>query len=714
MTRIDTTIQQRGRLGGQWTLLATVGFVAWAAMWSGHLIDDAYISLRYSQHLVDGESLVFNAGERVEGYTNFLWVLLGAVPLALGWAPEPWLMALSLLSTLVLLVATRSIDRSTAEGDPGGSIGGFAIPAVLWLLTLESLAYYATTTMETTLFAALFAAGVALGLRELDDGRSRGSWLVFVALALTRPEGAPLFVLTHGALVVAACVRALAENGLARTPLHAIWTMPALRRAIRDGLAFGMVYGSYFAWRWWYFGELMPNTYHAKVTGGREQWINGFIGLRQWALAQPLFALALLGAAVLSWRQLSSRPWRSNRWNPGLLAVTLITVGYTAYVVTVGGDFMPFFRFFLPLAPLYAVLTSRVVSAVLPAEATPRRVVLAALVGVHIVASVASEQDLRAFVAHRTTVVGLTVGEHLEKTLPTDALIGVNTAGAIPYASGLPTIDMLGLTDKAIARHPVYVISPLWAGHRRGWGEYVLDRQPRLVLWYNAAGARDPHYLGDHQLADDPWFRFFYQRYRQELESPEPEGTRLARFLGTPFGKSNGPETLTAPDLGSRFVVHDDGFVPWTEAWTAPVVLHAFLLRQDNAELWPLRDAVDKDLDAFLDRVLEHWRSEALDAPAVDPEAHRRVDILCQQALARIEAQDFAAAKQLLSQAAALNTQARSPLVYQYITNLAVLDGDLFLAVHAQQEALRLEPGNPLYRRNLLALLRRPYDGEDG
>src|SRR5438093_8754 len=41
--------------------------------------DDAFISFRYAKNLVSGYGLVFNPGEKVEGYTNFLWtVLLGS------------------------------------------------------------------------------------------------------------------------------------------------------------------------------------------------------------------------------------------------------------------------------------------------------------------------------------------------------------------------------------------------------------------------------------------------------------------------------------------------------------------------------------------------------------------------------------------------------------------------------------------------------------
>jgi len=49
--------------------------------------DDAFISFRYAQNLVDGNGLVFNPGERVEGYTNLSWTLLMAGVLAAGiWA----------------------------------------------------------------------------------------------------------------------------------------------------------------------------------------------------------------------------------------------------------------------------------------------------------------------------------------------------------------------------------------------------------------------------------------------------------------------------------------------------------------------------------------------------------------------------------------------------------------------------------------------------
>src|ERR1044072_10021322 len=57
------------------------------AIWS-FTIDDMYISLRYAKHWVDGNGLVWNLNEpSVEGYSNFSFVVLGAITLLLKGNP---------------------------------------------------------------------------------------------------------------------------------------------------------------------------------------------------------------------------------------------------------------------------------------------------------------------------------------------------------------------------------------------------------------------------------------------------------------------------------------------------------------------------------------------------------------------------------------------------------------------------------------------------
>ena len=50
--------------------------IVFTVTYQGNVVDDALISFRYAVNLVEGRGLVFNPGERVEGYTNFLWTIV--------------------------------------------------------------------------------------------------------------------------------------------------------------------------------------------------------------------------------------------------------------------------------------------------------------------------------------------------------------------------------------------------------------------------------------------------------------------------------------------------------------------------------------------------------------------------------------------------------------------------------------------------------------
>ena len=473
--------------------LVTLVYFLWNVQrYATFLIDDAYISLRYARNWIEGHGLVFNPTEVVEGYTNFLWTVLGAFGLWLGLDGMVWWKILSAISGLVLMWVVVRLSRHTV-----GSAQTVLVSPLVFLIGLEAFGYWLTTGMESLFYATLFNLAIYLALRESARRQSvgpsdinlapnsdasdinlaphrlhrLGSTWVFIALALTRPEGVMVFALVHGVIWLTL------ERNLRSIPSH-----------LRDGLLFAGVYGAYFLWRFSYYGHLFPNTYYAKVTGGPEQWTNGFINLGQWAASQPVLAAALVAPIALFAR--ARYRWRFRR----LLALWWICCAYTAYVVSVGGDFMPFFRFFLPLMPPLTVLTVACLSTWVRSPRA-RVAVVGLLLTVQWTAAVFDQQTYRAFVAHRTTVVGQDVGKYFRQTLEPGQWMGVNTVGSLPYESRLPTIDGLGLTDAAIARHPVYVVSPLWSAHRRGWGAIHAQTSPpghRLVQLCRAAGAPLP------------------------------------------------------------------------------------------------------------------------------------------------------------------------------------------------------------------------------
>ncbi len=661
-------------------LLALAGVVALLDAWRyrGYLIDDTFISLRYARNLVDGHGLVFNVGEYVEGYTNFLFVLVAALCLRLGVDPIAATRVVSIGAALVALICLARLETGRERRGPAW--------ALLLLLPLETFAYWSVASFETMLFTGLFLAALSRLLLESARGRGHGSAALFVLLALTRPEGVFLFGVCTGCCWLVDTLRAADR-----------WV--PLRRHAGNAALFAFGFGPYFVWRFWYYGRPFPNTFYAKVTGGSAQLVNGLHYLGEWATAHPPLAAALLLPLALVTR----RGREAVRARPETAAVYLIALTHTAYIVSVGGDFMPFFRFFLPVMPLYALLVASALRALAPGRAQAALIVLV-LAGA--LTSHATEQSYRAFVAHQTTIVGERVGAWLRGQVAADTLIAVNTAGAVPNASGLPTIDMLGLTDAAIAARPVYIVSSGWAGHRKGWGDYVVRRQPRIVLWYNSAGSREPFYLGDRELADHPLFRFFYRARAAHLPLPEGESTEtpLARFLGNPFEVGAGG-VAHSPDLGMRAELIEQPLA-YTVLYARPVDVNYFELDPRDLDLWDLHETTP--IPAFVDAVADRWSARPPQAPP-DPAAQAAVEGLCDDARQAVEAGEINQARQLLTTAAQRNGAARSPLVYQYIANLAVMTGDLFVAINAQKEALRLAPDNALYRRNLASLLALPY-----
>jgi hypothetical protein len=105
--------------------------------------------------------------------------------------------------------------------------------------------------------------------------------------------------------------------------------------------------------------------------------------------------------------------------------------------------------------------------------------------------------------------LGRIVGLWMHAHLPPGTLVATNAAGALPYFSDLPVVDMLGLTDRHIARSAAE--RSAWIGHERGDAAYVLRRAPDLILFGGPEGAVDPWpFPGDRALAQDPEFRVRY------------------------------------------------------------------------------------------------------------------------------------------------------------------------------------------------------------
>ena len=113
------------------------------------VVDDLFISLRFAENLAHGRGAVYNVGERVEGYSGPLWMLLQSVGFLLRIDGVTWTKLLGLAS---LLAAQYGLYRLTRD------VMGVR-PALAWapcvFLAANSYALnWATLGLETPLHLA--------------------------------------------------------------------------------------------------------------------------------------------------------------------------------------------------------------------------------------------------------------------------------------------------------------------------------------------------------------------------------------------------------------------------------------------------------------------------------------------------------------------------------------------------------------------------------
>ncbi len=503
-----------------------LGLLAQLALQSSPVfpLDDAYISFRYAENLADGNGMVFNLGERVEGYSNFLHVVLLACSSRLGLTPP---LAARLVNGLSVVLAAGLLLFAYPRPAPPLVVrcGALLVLGASGLTSANVL-----SGLEAPLMAAvLLAAAVAVDLR-----REGLAVVACVLVSLTRPEGALLALLV---LLTDAVVGSRSAPRSAR---------------VRPLLVLLAANAAYSAWRLAYFGDLVPGSIRAKQGLPAAELVRASLPYagRFLALHWPLVVAALAGLTVALARRRSV--------GRGAPAALVAVVG-VALVTGVGDPYQQLLRYLYPALPLLLHLACRAAPEVLAAAPPPRRT-LRALLGLALGALLALQlrESVRpiglarpAPAADRTVASRLAAGlaelvaqdlaphdfdpsfkgaaQHdMARWFRANAAAGDLLAtweiGTVPYYSGVRVLDLFGLTDRHIARLPARDGNRLDA-------DYVFGREPDyLVLVAGQPCARPPTgYLADPRLQREyelvqmfsRWasWRLVFQRRRQ----PGPE-----------------------------------------------------------------------------------------------------------------------------------------------------------------------------------------------
>jgi hypothetical protein len=298
-------------------------------------VDDAYISLRYSKNLAETGELRFNLSDErpIEGYSNFLWVVLTSVFFHFN---INHIIALKVLGMILALASLGLVFWILKDilGDISSALAG------VWMLTLfPSFALWSIGGLETPLY--IFSILLAVGF-FLKQKRLWLSSLLFLLPALTRHEGIVIYFIAFF-LLLFKNITNLRNAGEKDKKNH---KRILLQEMLSFTLPFVICYGIYYIWRWQYFGMFMPNTFYAKVKFSAYFLKNKL--LKKASVLHYISPLMLLALGNF----LSGKRDRKFRM---MAFFTIITALLSILPYR---DWMPGFRYVLPAIPLLIIMGS--------------------------------------------------------------------------------------------------------------------------------------------------------------------------------------------------------------------------------------------------------------------------------------------------------------------------------------------------------------------
>ncbi len=412
------------------------------------LVDDAYISFRYSANLANGLGLVFNPGEQVEGYSNPLWTILlaGAAKLNLALPYSAWWLG------IICMLATIALTMKLAEVLTGHKIIGYT--AGLGLALSMSFVVSSQRGLETALFGLMLILAI-FGLFTKERFSTGLLAIGLGGMAITRPEGLFLAPVLLGFFLFRQRHTLLKNN----RPGSSLWV------AVGVALFIGLVEVARIA----FYHELLPMSVIAKRDQGGSSfsqmltgWKDGFgyvenqFGRREIVLT-AFSALAAMAALYFVWRQ------------KGFYYLTCGAVLSFGLVVAVSnkGDWMPQARLLTPYFPELILLFSMTfydLAIALAIRLTPNRLNRAAwiLPLVWLTLFTVFQPYLKITLNDKTVFTPAVFdsgedlfGQKLSQIYAPGDIYAIAVLGRISYYSRpTPITDMVGLTEPTIAKWP--------------------------------------------------------------------------------------------------------------------------------------------------------------------------------------------------------------------------------------------------------------------
>ena len=449
------------------------------------LFDDAMISMRFAKNFAEGNGLVWNPGETpIEGYTNLLWVIFMAI-FHLFPIPAPKISLFIQLSGALFLLANLVFVKKIAEEITESSIAPYL--AVILTALYVPLNNWSLQGMEVCVLVLLISAVGYLTIHSIKNEKfSKWIYILLFIGTFIRMDMVVPYLVYWGFLIIFD-----SKNRMK----HIIWGA--------GFLAFSLVSQSLF--RYFYYGDVLPNTYYLKMTGMPLilRLKRGLFVLYKF-IRELNWVLFILPFLVLLFR-----------YDKSTLLLALVFLAQLAYSVYVGGDAWEHKgganRYISVAIPLFFILfvygLEQIKNSLLAAVKEYKTIIgFLGNIGFVLIVAVSilnfnflnehSNNIKRVFLLYRPNFIegpklSVEVAHAVNKVTTPDAKIAIAVAGTIPYFSERQFIDVFGKCDSYIAHLPIHIPSKLsdyQPGHMKGDSKYSIgELKPDLILGFGRA-----------------------------------------------------------------------------------------------------------------------------------------------------------------------------------------------------------------------------------
>ena len=480
--------------------------------WKLHFLqDDAYITYRYVANFLNGDGLVYNIGERIEGFTNFGWTVYLILWGALGQNFIQISQITGFLFGLGIVALTYSLGLKIFNGSRF-----YSSMATMLVAFNLSLAHWSTAGLETAAFAFFTLLSVQLFIQR--------SWALIFSIFMAvwiRPDGA----------VIAAILIAVEVLQTKQFPKFTIFSNAA---------AFVLSI-PFVAFKYIYYGSILPNPFYAKTGFNITQLTNGLEYTWTFLSDYGFFGASFLIPLLFY-----------NRLPRAAKTIWWASVMFTLYVVLIGGDVLKVHRFFLPILGTTAILSILTLQILVEKFITRSLRTALALIATAGLILLSIYLPFQFVMTYNSTERGFTSkmqskAKYMKESDSTNFSVAVPTIGIFGYElMGHKVVDMLGLTDSTIAKHseePIEGMQTTWkeAKHNSAYLlssnlDYIIfstDLKPsapaeRALLLY-------PQFINDYRTVG-----WFYQS-----NPNRPEGTLIIAYKR--MRKIEGPYVATYP-----------------------------------------------------------------------------------------------------------------------------------------------------------------------